>query len=129
MLLFSDDPGENLQDIFDWLCQRIHASEWRKLYRALMKTKSCVINIEADISCIEHRSPQDLKEQIYQGFIKWLKVMGKGATVARLCESLREVGLVILAENVEKRKASDTPEVMSDDDGPDGLTKNFETFV
>ena len=128
MLLFSDDPGGKLHDIFAWLSQQIPVSKWRYLYRALMKTKSHVINIEAKISFIEHRSPQDLKEQIYQGFIHWLQEMGKDATVARLCKSLREVKLLLQAEVVEKMVANDTPEVVSDD-GLGGQTKNYETSI
>ena len=68
-----------------------------------MTTSSgCPFNVEADISFIENKDPRDVKEQVYQGFIKWLSVTGKNATFQRLCNSLRQIELVKLAEDVEE---------------------------
>ena len=68
-----------------------------------MTTSSgCPFNVEADISFIENNDPRDVKEQVYQGFIKWCSRCGKNATLQRLCNSLRQIELVKLAEDVEE---------------------------
>ncbi|XP_072036575.1 uncharacterized protein [Amphiura filiformis] len=95
---------ENLSEIFTYLRGRITATQWRPLYRCLMTSSSGnPLNVEADISFIETKDPRDAKEQIYQGFVKWLSISGKNATFKKLCNCLRDNDLVALAEEVEEK--------------------------
>ncbi|XP_072035534.1 uncharacterized protein [Amphiura filiformis] len=86
------------RETFIALSNKLTANQWKPILRTLMLGSS--MDVDAEISSIEVKYPNDLKEQIYNGLMEWYRMCGKDATIQKLCESLENGGLESVAEEI-----------------------------
>ncbi|XP_072036245.1 uncharacterized protein [Amphiura filiformis] len=90
-----------LMEAFLALSNKLTATQWKPLFRTLMTTATGYpMNVEAKISFIENKDPNDLKEQIYNGLMEWYRMCGKYVTIQKLCSGLQKEQLESVAAEI-----------------------------
>ncbi|XP_033914047.3 FAS-associated death domain protein-like [Acipenser ruthenus] len=86
---------ERLETAFEVICDNL-GKPWKMFARKIGVS-------DARLDQIQDRHPRDMREQIRQVLKAWQKVQGKDAKAADLIKKLRDCGLNLVADNVDKQ--------------------------
>ncbi|MGH0128696.1 UNVERIFIED_CONTAM: hypothetical protein FKN15_043739 [Acipenser sinensis] len=86
---------ERLETAFEVICDNL-GKPWKMFARKIGVS-------DAKLDQIQDRHPRDMREQIRQVLKAWQKVQGKDAKAAELIKKLRDCGLNLVADNVDKQ--------------------------
>ncbi|KAK6472981.1 FAS-associated death domain protein-like [Huso huso] len=86
---------ERLETAFEVICDNL-GKPWKMFARKIGVS-------DAKLDQIQDRHPRDMREQIRQVLKAWQKLQGKDAKAAELIKKLRDCGLNLVADNVDKQ--------------------------